>query len=361
MEDLALSDFWRDRRVFLTGHTGFMGGWLASLLVRKGAKVSGFALAPPNGPSLFAALGLGDRIARSTIGDVRNREALADAVRHADPEVVFHLAAQPLVRKAHAEPVETFATNVLGSAHLLDAVRTAGKVRAVLVVTTDKVYRNENRREPYAEEDRLGGREAYSASKAATEMVTDAWRYSYLEQSGIGVATIRAGNIFGGGDWAEDRLVPDAVRAFANGRPLVLRHPQSTRPWQHVLDPLPGYLALAEKLAAEPAEHAGGWNFGPAIADCRPVGDLAELLAAAWGDGAHVQVEKGDGIFEETLLALDSSKARMRLGWQPRWPLETGIEHAIAWYQADARGDDMWSVTQDQIDRHEAPAARATT
>lgn len=359
MEDLVLTNFWKDRRVFLTGHTGFMGGWLASLLVHKGAQVHGYALAPPSQPSLFKALSLEEKVDRSTIGDVRDLEQLSEAVRKADPEIVFHLAAQPLVRQAHVEPVATFSTNVMGTAHLLESVREAPSVKAVLVVTTDKVYLNENRHQPYTESDRLGGKEAYSASKAACEFVTGAWHHSYLARKGIGAATIRAGNIFGGGDWAGDRLVPDAIRSFVDRHPLVLRHPEATRPWQHVLDPLPGYLALAERLLAQPVEFSGGWNFGPSLDDCRPVGELAQLLAAAWGDNAEVRCEEGDGIFEEGLLALDSSKSRQRLGWLPRWPLEIAVERAIAWYRAFVRGDDMWLFTQNQIVKFEASGKMA--
>lgn len=349
-----MSDFWHDRSVFLTGHTGFMGGWLAALLTRRGARVHGYALPPSTEPSFFEATGLADRIASSTYGDVRDLSALAGAMRKAAPSIVFHLAAQPLVRRAHAEPVETFSTNVMGTAHVLQSMRDISGVEAGVIVTTDKVYRNLDREEPYRETDELGGKEAYSASKAASEFVVDAWRHSYLGPAGIGVATIRAGNIFGGGDWAADRLVPDAIKGFQAGQPLCLRNPNATRPWQHVFDPLPGYLTLAEKLASDRQAFAGGWNFGPALSDCRPVGELAQFLAREWGAGAEVRVEAGDGIFEERLLALDSGKATDRLGWAPRWGLEQAVVKAIAWYRARLEGADMWDFTQGQIAEHEA-------
>jgi CDP-glucose 4,6-dehydratase len=341
--------FWQGRRVFLTGHTGFMGGWLSAFLVERGARVFGYGLEPESDPSFFAATELGTRIERSSISDIRDLGSLVEAMSDTEPEIVFHLAAQSLVRRAHAEPVETFSTNVMGTANLLEAVRRSPRAKAVLVVTTDKVYRNESRSEPYAEDDRLGGREPYSASKAACELVVDAWRHSYLRTSGVGVATVRAGNIFGGGDWAADRLVPDAMRRFGAGEPLALRHPEATRPWQHVLEPLPGYLVLAERLAVRPDEFAEAWNFGPSLESCRPVGEVARLLAEAWGRGAEVRVEEADDIFEEKLLSISSDKARDRLEWRPQLSLRDAIARTVDWYRACERGADMWSTTLQQI------------
>jgi CDP-glucose 4,6-dehydratase len=330
-----------------------MGGWLAALLTRRGARVHGYALPAAPGPSFFEAAGLSDKIASSTYGDIRDLPALTEAMGQASPSIVFHLAAQALVRRAHSEPLETFSTNVMGTANVLEAMRDVPGIAAAIVVTTDKVYRNLDRDEPYGETDELGGKEPYSASKAASEFVVDAWRHSYLDAAGVGVATIRAGNIFGGGDWAADRLVPDAIKGFEAGKPLCLRNPHSTRPWQHVLDPLPGYLTLAELLAGDRKAFAGGWNFGPSAGDCRPVGELAQFLAREWGEGAEVRVEGGDGIFEERLLALDSGKAATRLGWTPRWGLEQAVIEAIAWYRAHREGADMWDFTQRQISEHE--------
>ena len=339
--------FWQGRRVFVTGHTGFMGGWLSACLLRAGAQVTGYALAPPTTPSFCAATGLEQRIARSVRGDVRDLAALRDAMTKADPEIVFHLAAQPLVLAAHAAPVETFQINVMGTVNLLQAAIDCDSLRALVMITTDKVYHNRHWHHPYRETDRLGGREPYSASKAASELVIDAYRASYLADRGV--AAIRAGNIIGGGDWAANRLVPDAIAAFRQGAPLTLRHPGATRPWQHVLDPLAGYLTLAERLYGDGPAYSGGWNFGPTQRDCRPVGALAALLAENWSAKAQV-VTDGDGsVFEETFLSLDSAQARARLGWEPRWPLEQGVKALTAWYRAFHDGADMWTVTQNQI------------
>jgi CDP-glucose 4,6-dehydratase len=354
MEDLALNNFWQGRRVFLTGHTGFMGGWLSSLLTTRGARVYGYALQPPSEPSFFGATGLAHRLVSSTIGDIRDDVGLRKALYAAQPEIVFHLAAQALVRAAHSEPMDTFSTNVMGTAQLLESLRELDCVKGALVVTTDKVYYNDNRDAPYVEGDRLGGREPYSASKAASEFVVDAWRHSYLASLGIGVATIRAGNIFGGGDWAANRLVPDAVRSFAASQSLVLRYPDSTRPWQHVLDPLPGYLMLAERLVDDPDAFSSGWNFGPPSEDCRSVGNLAQMLANVWGNDATVEVRPADEIFEEKLLALDSGKAESRLGWRSRWPLAIAVEKTTEWYRAFYQGADMWALTLAQIEEFEA-------
>jgi len=348
-----VSAFWRQRRVFMTGHSGFMGGWLSALMCRKGAQVHGLALAPPTDPSFFEATRLADHLASSTTADVRDFESLSRAMQRAEPSVVFHLAAQPLVRRAHAEPLETLSVNVMGTALVLEAARTVDSVEAVIVVTTDKVYRNLATERAYVEGDQLGGREPYSASKAACEHVVDAWRHSFLADRGVGVATIRAGNIFGGGDWAADRLVPDAIVRFQSGEPLTLRNPRSTRPWQHVLDPLPGYLALAERLVADREAFSEAWNFGPRPQDCWPVEDLARALASAWGERSEVRIEADNRIFEERLLVLDSSKATQRLGWKPRWRLDEAVVKTVDWYRAHSQGEDMWRLTQQQIDHFE--------
>jgi CDP-glucose 4,6-dehydratase len=341
--------FWKDRSVFLTGHTGFMGGWLAASLIIRGAKVHGYALPPNTDPNFYEATGLANRLASSVLADIGDLGRLSRALDQAAPSVVFHLAAQPLVRYAHANPIETITSNVMGTANLLEAARQNSDVQAIIVVTTDKVYRNVGHTAPYVESDELGGREPYSASKAASEFVIDAWYHSYLDDQGKGVAAIRAGNIFGGGDWAADRLVPDAIRTFSAGKPLVLRNPASTRPWQHVLDPLRGYLTLAENLTERPADFSGKWNFGPEMQDCRPVVDLAGLLAANWSSDSRVEVDSDESVFEERFLALDSSKAAERLGWIPRWPLEVGVQKVVEWHQAQAKGANMWEATQTQI------------
>ncbi|MBI2256312.1 MAG: CDP-glucose 4,6-dehydratase [Proteobacteria bacterium] len=329
-----------------------MGGWLTTLLLTLQAEVTGYALQAPTDPSFFAAVGLGGRMARSVIADIRDLEALTTALHAAQPSVVFHLAAQPLVRTANAEPLLTYDVNVMGTAKLLEAVRTTPSVDAVVVVTTDKVYLNRNWDWPYRECDRLGGKEPYASSKAGAELVIDAYRHVYFHSADgqrPGVASIRAGNIIGGGDWADSRLVPDAMRAFHAGRPLILRHPQSTRPWQHVLDPLPAYLSLAEQLIADPAAFSEGWNLGPARQDARPVGDVAERLCVAWGDGAKVEIEPDDRVFEEKLLSLDSSKAHGRLHWRPRWRLDAAIDETVRWYRRFYAAGDVWALTGEQI------------
>lgn len=345
--------FWKGRAVFLTGHTGFMGGWLAAYLIVRGAHVHGYALPPNTDPAFFDVVGLNDRLTSSVLADIGNLGTLSRALDDSAPSVVFHLAAQPLVRYARANPIETVASNVMGTANLLEAARLNPEVKAVVVVTTDKVYRNLERVEPYRETDALGGREPYSASKAASEFIVDAWHHSYLREQSKGVAAIRAGNIFGGGDWAADRLVPDAIRTFSAGKPLVLRNPASTRPWQHVLDPLRGYLALTEKLVEQPEDYSGKWNFGPEIQDCRSVIDLARVLAANWSDDARIEMDYDDSVFEERLLALDSTKSADRLDWTPRWSLETGVRKVVEWHRAQAQGADMWEATRDQIEAME--------
>jgi CDP-glucose 4,6-dehydratase len=332
--------FWAGRRVFLTGHTGFKGAWLAAWLLRLGAEVHGYALRPPTTPNLHDALGL-DAAVDGEIGDVRDLERLQAAVRRARPEVVLHLAAQPLVRRSYADPVETYGTNVMGTVHLLEAVRGAEGVRAVVVVTTDKCYENREWAWPYRETDTLGGHDPYSNSKAASELVAAAFRASYfppaeLDRHGVGVATARAGNVIGGGDWAEDRLVPDLIRGFQSGDGVVIRHPSAVRPWQHVLEPLSGYLALAQRLHAGDAGACEAWNFGPSEDDARPVAFLADRLAERWGGAARWAHEPGDHPHEASVLRLDGSKARSRLGWRPRWDLATTLDRTAAWYRGFA-------------------------
>lgn len=340
--------FWRDRRVFLTGHTGFIGGWLGLALVRMGARVTGFALEPATDPNLFQALRL-ERDLVSVIGDVRDADALADAMRDADPEVVFHLSAQPIVRAAHADPVGTFATNVMGTVNLLQAMRGCPSVGAAVVFTTDKVYENREWTWGYREIDALGGREPYGASKACAEHVVAAFAPSYFPD--IGVATVRAGNVVGGGDWAPDRLVPDAARAFAAGKTLYIRHPGAVRPWQHVGEPVRGTLLLAQSLVAAPDAYAGAWNFGPDDTDGRTVGWVADRLAAMWGDGASWTREKRAGPYEANLLAITNAKAKAQLGWKPAWDVEESLDRTVTWYRAYYDGTDVRALSETQIDQ----------
>jgi CDP-glucose 4,6-dehydratase len=350
------ASFWRGRSVFVTGHTGFKGSWLALWLQQLGARVAGYSLEPPTTPSIFEQARVADGMT-STIADVRDLDRLRAAVLDAAPEVIFHLAAQSLVRAAYVDPVTTYATNVMGTVNLLEAARAATTARAIVVVTTDKCYENVEQDAGYREDDRLGGRDPYANSKACAELVTYAYRRSFFEH-GAAIASARAGNVIGGGDWARDRLVPDAMRAFLAGAPLVVRNPESTRPWQHVLDPIAGYLALAERLVADGAAFAEPWNFGPPDDLAVPVSELATLLVAAWSDGATWRAA-GDaaGPHEARLLGLDATKARTRLGWRPALGIADALAWIVEWHKAVGRGGDARALTSEQIARYAALVA----
>ena len=347
--------FWRGKRVLVTGHTGFKGGWLALWLTEMGAEVHGYALQPPTTPSLFEVARVGQRLASSAIADVRDAAVLAQAVRAARPEIVLHLAAQPLVRQSYREPVETFATNVMGSVHLLEAVRGIDGVRAVVNVTTDKCYDNDGRERPYVEGDPMGGHDPYSSSKGCAELVTAAYRRSFLAARGVRVATARAGNVIGGGDWAEDRLVPDFLRAIDAGQELVIRSPEATRPWQHVLEPVSGYLALAQRLCEGGEAFDGAWNFGPPLSDAKPVRWIVQRLCEGV-PGARYSVSAAPQPHEAHFLSLDNTKARERLGWRPRWSIADALARTIDWHLAWKAGGDMRAKCLEQIRAHEAAA-----
>lgn len=361
MEDLVNERIWRGRRVLITGHTGFKGSWLALWLSQLGAQVTGLALAPET-PSLFDQARLSELL-NHIEGDIRDRATVERAVASAQPEVVFHLAAQPLVRLSYAEPVETFATNVQGTAHVLDACRRAPDLKAIVCVTSDKCYENREWIWPYRETDPMGGHDPYSASKGAAELVAASYRRSFFHADGTPLlATARAGNVIGGGDWAADRLVPDIIRALIAGTDVEIRSPGSVRPWQHVLDALGGYLLLAGSLlaASQRGERnlAEGWNFGPADSDARPVGWIVERMLSAWGRGGWRQ-DDAPRVHEAHLLRLDCSKARAELGWQPAWPLETALHQIVAWHQAVDRGGDAREISLDQLTQFRAAYAAA--
>jgi CDP-glucose 4,6-dehydratase len=339
---------WKGTRVFVTGHTGFKGGWLCLWLQSMGADVHGYALQPPTNPSLFAVAGVERGMASHTLGDIRDHDRLSAAVARARPDVVFHLAAQPLVRYSYQQPVETYATNVMGTVHLLEAVRATPGIRAVVNVTSDKCYENRESAVGYREDDSMGGHDPYSSSKGCAELVTAAYRHAFLADAGVPVATARAGNVVGGGDWAQDRIVPDFLRALDTGTTLTLRSPGAVRPWQHVLEPLSGYIALAERLSTHGAALAEAWNFGPADEDAHAVQWVVEYLAAR-SPGLLWTRDPSPPPHETRFLKLDSSKARLRLGWKPRWQLQTALDKTLDWHEAWRRGDDMRETTLSQI------------
>jgi len=337
------------RRVLVTGHTGFKGSWLAFLLKRLGCEVAGYALPPEYPGSHFELLGL-DNIIWHIEGDIRDGEKLASVIREFQPEFVFHLAAQALVRRSYADPVATFSTNIMGSVNLLEAVRGCNSIRSLIFVTSDKCYENKEWVWGYRENDRLGGHDPYSASKAAAEIVFSAYLRSFFSaRGGIGAASVRAGNVIGGGDWAENRIVPDCIRAIQAGEPIRLRHPEATRPWQHVLEPISGYLLLAMRLSEEPDIYSGAWNFGPSSGDVRTVRDVAEHLIARLG-GRFIEVDVGLATQPEaTLLQLNCDKAHQMLGWRPRWNVDQALDRTAAWYQEVQQGRAASEVTWEQI------------
>ncbi|MEI7908779.1 MAG: CDP-glucose 4,6-dehydratase [Verrucomicrobiota bacterium] len=351
-------EFWRGRSVFLTGHTGFKGGWLALWLHQLGAIIHGYALDPPTRPSLFEAASIRSLLATDTRGDVADADRLLQAVHAARPEIIFHLAAQPLVRLSYQNPTATFMTNVMGTAHLLDAARSCDATRAIVAITTDKVYQNNEWIHPYRENDPLGGHDPYSASKTAAEIVTAAYRASFFAGPAghpARIATARAGNVIGGGDWAADRIVPDCLRAFAARQPVLIRCPNALRPWQHVLEPLAGYLTLASKLLDERGnEFAKAWNFGPNASDNVTVGDLADDLATLWGGDASVQRDTTGGHPHEAgRLSLDSFAARHQLGWTSRYGFHHALARTVEWQQQWLQGADMLQVSLGQIEAYQ--------
>ena len=342
-------DSFSGKRVFVTGHTGFKGTWLTFLLKELGADVMGFALPPEPGPSHFELLNLQTRI-RHVLGDIRDATALKNALQSFQPEYVFHLAAQALVKKSYDDPVSTFASNVMGSVHLLDAVRQCDSVRSLVYITSDKCYENVEWVWGYRENDLLGGHDPYSASKAAAEIVFSAYARSYfVSRPDLGAATTRAGNVIGGGDWAADRIVPDCIRAIEKNNPIQLRNPQSTRPWQHVLEPISGYLLLAALLRTHPKEYEGSWNFGPSISEVRTVQEVASSIIQLLGRGRIEIADSQQYSHEARLLQLNCDKAHQLLGWYPRWHVDKTLAATAQWYKVVLEGDDAESITRAQI------------
>lgn len=353
MEKLAMSReaFWHNKNVFITGHTGFKGTWLSLWLSKLGANVTGYALQPPTQPSLFEIIQLSAEI-NSIIGDIRNSDTLNKAIRENIPDIVIHMAAQPLVRESYNTPVETYATNVMGTVNLLEAIRQCPSVKAVVNVTTDKVYENKEWLWSYRENEPLGGLDPYSNSKACSELVMQAYRHSFFT-NGAALASARAGNVIGGGDWAADRLVPDCVNALLQGKAVRIRNPFSIRPWQHVLEPLSGYLSLAQHLFTYGKPYAESWNFGPEEQDAKPVQWIVEALCAKWGHEARFTIDDGEHPHEARFLKLDCSKAKHELHWQPCWSLDTALDKIVEWSKAYQSQGDLRAISLAQIAAYE--------
>lgn len=353
-------DFWRNKNVLVTGHTGFKGSWLCLWLQRLGAEVTGYSVDVPSQPSMFEAANIGENM-RSVTADIRDLPTLQACINRCKPEIVVHMAAQSLVRRSYKDPVGTYSTNVMGTLNVLEAVRHSDGVRVLINVTSDKCYDNQERQRGYAEDDPMGGHDPYSSSKGCSELVTSAYRDSYFNVAnhadhGVAVASARAGNVIGGGDWAEDRLIPDAIRAFKRGIPVEVRNPDAIRPWQFVLDPLNGYLTLAENLYADGPAFAGAWNFGPDESEARNVGWVVDQLANGWGDNSEWRCDRDDHPHEATFLKLDSSKARTKLTWRQVQQLPESLEWTINWYRCFYSQGEIRKITDEQIAAFQAEA-----
>ena len=349
--------FWKGKKVFLTGHTGFKGGWMTAWLNLMGADVVGFSLAPKTKPNLFEVAGISSLCMESHISDIRHLDDLTNAMRQATPDIVIHMAAQPLVRYSYVSPVETYSTNVMGTVNVLEAIRSSPRVKAAIIVTSDKCYENKEWVWGYRENEPMGGYDPYSNSKGCAELVAAAYRQSFFSDKDfskhqVGIASARAGNVIGGGDWSEDRLIPDALAAFEANQPLIIRNPLSIRPWQHVLEPLSGYLVLAQALFEQGTEFSGAWNFGPQDSDARSVQDVVELLISQWSGPAAWRQDGALHPHEAHFLRLDCTKARQALNWRARWDLEKAIATIVEWQQAYSKGDDMLGIMRKQIDSY---------
>jgi len=346
-------EFWNKKRVLITGHTGFKGSWLCLILNKLGSDVYGYALEPPTKPSMFEAAGI-DGLVNSYIGDIRDYDKLLHVIQLVRPEIVIHMAAQPLVRESYKNPVETYSTNVMGTVNLLEAIRHAPGIKAVVNVTTDKCYENKEWHWGYRENEPMGGYDPYSNSKACSELVTASYRNSFFnpkdyKKHGVAIASARAGNVIGGGDWAEDRLIPDFIRAISNGEEVKIRSPYAIRPWQHVLEPLGGYMMLAEKLYTDGPKYAEAWNFGPDDRDAKNVEWIAEKFCSLWGKDASYAIDKNPQPHEANYLKLDCSKAKTELGWTPKWDIEKALGSIVDWYQAWINKNDTRELSLQQM------------
>lgn len=343
-------DFWKGKQVFLTGHTGFKGSWLSLLLTSLGSEVKGYSLKPPTSPSLFEEAKVSELI-HSQIGDIRNQQKLYESMTEFNPDIVIHMAAQPLVRYSYDAPIETYETNVMGTVNMLESARSCKNLKAIVNVTTDKCYENDGRSEGYKEDDSIGGYDPYSSSKGCAELVTMAYRRSFLKDQRVGLASVRAGNVIGGGDWADDRLIPDILRSFENSEPVVIRNPKATRPWQHVLEPLSGYLILAQNLYNSHTDYAEGWNFGPNEQDIKPVNWILDKMISKWPDSSW-KLDQGFNPHEAGFLQLDISKAKSKLGWKPVWELSYTLEKIISWHKAWLNKEDMQAACLAEIEEY---------
>jgi len=343
-------NFWKGKRVFLTGHTGFKGSWLALWLHSLGAIVKGYALIPPTDPSLFNEVKI-DSIIDSKIGDIRNQDTLYECMTTFNPDILIHMAAQPLVRYSYDAPVETYEVNVIGTAKVLEVARSCANLKAIVNITTDKCYENYERSEGYKESDPMGGHDPYSSSKGCAELVASAYRRSFLQDQGIGLASARAGNVIGGGDWADDRLIPDILRSFEKNEPVVIRNPKATRPWQHVLEPLSGYLVLAQRLYENQEDYAEGWNFGPNEKDVKPVDWILDKMITKWPNSSW-ELDQNSNPHEAGFLKLDISKAESTLGWKPVWELSQALDKIIDWHKSWLNKKDMQAVCLSEIEEY---------
>jgi len=341
------ASFWKDKKVFVTGHTGFKGGWLTLWLSQMGAEVAGYAKEPPTEPSFFDAVELEKKISQSIIADIRDYDYLKKSIRQFQPEIVFHLAAQPLVKESYVRPLETFETNIQGTAHVLEALRDLPSIRSAVMITTDKCYENQEKDYAYKETDPLGGHDPYSSSKAGSELVVQSYQRSFFIPEGkVGVASTRAGNVIGGGDWAKYRVIPDLVRAMVSSEPVYIRNPSAIRPWQHVLEPLAGYLILAENLYVNPMKFSKAYNFGPNEKDCQPVGLLAEKMKSFFGDKLQLEIDRGNHPHEAHFLKLDSERAKQELSWEPSWALSQALQKTYEWYDFWMKNPSPEALTQ---------------